>query len=158
MFPKLRNPKLKERIFVGPQIRKIVKDPLFEEKFNHIELSAWRSFKNVTHHFLGNKKVENYEEIIKELITHYCKMGCRMSLKIHFLHSHLKFFPQNFGAVSDEQGKRFHQDILTMKKPYQRRWDPATMGDYCWFVIRENKTLTKECQPLPKKSSTADLC
>jgi hypothetical protein len=26
--------------FVGSQIRKIVKDPQFEEKFNHIELSA----------------------------------------------------------------------------------------------------------------------
>jgi hypothetical protein len=62
---------------------KIVKDPLFEEKFNHIELSALRSFKNVTQDFLGNKKAENYEEIIKELITYYCKMGCRMSLKIH---------------------------------------------------------------------------
>jgi hypothetical protein len=60
-----------------------VKDPLFEEKFNHIELSALRSFKNVTQDFLGNKKAENYEEIIKELITYYCKMGCRMSLKIH---------------------------------------------------------------------------
>jgi hypothetical protein len=151
MFPKLSNAKLKERIFVGPQIRKIVKDPLFEEKFNHIELSALRSFKNVTHDFLGNKKAENYEEIIKELITYYCKMGCRMSLKIHFLHSHLNCFPQNFGAVSDEQGKRFHQDILTMEKPYQGRWDPATMGDYCWFLIRENKTPYKRMSSFAKK-------
>jgi hypothetical protein len=39
-----------------------------------------------------------------------------MSLNIHFLHSHLNFFPQNFGAVSDEQEKRFHQDILMMEK------------------------------------------
>jgi hypothetical protein len=87
MFPKLRNAKLKERIFVGSQIRKIVKDPKFKEKFNHIELSAWRYFKN---DFLGNINPENYEEIIKDSnITHYCKMGCRMSLKIHFLHSHI---------------------------------------------------------------------
>ena len=27
-----------------------------------------------------------------------------MSLKMHFLHSHLDFFPPNLGAVSDEQG------------------------------------------------------
>jgi hypothetical protein len=151
MFPKLSNAKLKESIFVGLQIRKIVKDPLFEEKFNHIELSAWRSFKNETHDFLGNKKAENYEEIIKELITHYCKMWCGMSLKIHFLHSHLHFFPQNFGAVSDEQGKRFHQAILTMEKRYQGRWDPAMMGDYCWFLIRENKTSNKRMSIFAKK-------
>jgi hypothetical protein len=66
MFPNCQNAKLKEGICVGPQIRKIVKDPQFEEKLNHIELSAWRFFQNVTHDFLGNKKTENYEEIIKE--------------------------------------------------------------------------------------------
>jgi len=36
-----------------------------------------------------------------------------MSLKIHFLHSRLDFFPANLanlGAVSDEQCERFHQD------------------------------------------------
>jgi hypothetical protein len=59
MFPNCQNAKLKEGICVGPQIRKIVKDPQFEEKLNHIELSA-------SHDFLGNKKTENYEEIIKE--------------------------------------------------------------------------------------------
>jgi hypothetical protein len=61
MFPNCQNAKLKEGIFVGPQIRKIVKDPQFEEKLNHIELSA-------SHDFLGNKKAENYEETIKESI------------------------------------------------------------------------------------------
>jgi hypothetical protein len=60
-FQNCQNAKLKEGIFVGPQIRKIVKDPQFEEKLNHIELSA-------SHDFLGNKKAENYEETIKESI------------------------------------------------------------------------------------------
>jgi hypothetical protein len=71
-----------------------------------------------------------------------------MSLKIHFLHSHLNFFPQNFGAVSDEQGKRFPQDKLTMEKRYQGRWE---MGDYCWFLIRENKTPYKRMSTFAKK-------
>ena len=35
----------------------------------------------------------------------------RMSLKMHFLHSHLEFFPENNGDVSDEHGERFHLDI-----------------------------------------------
>jgi hypothetical protein len=29
-----------------------------------------------------------------------------MSMKIHFLHSHLRFFPENLQAVSDEKGER----------------------------------------------------
>jgi hypothetical protein len=94
----------------------------------------------VTHDFLRYKTAENYGEIINELITNYCKMGCGMSLKIYFLNSYLNFFPQNLGALSDEQEERFHQNILTMEKLYQAKWDPAMMGDYCWFHIRENKT------------------
>ncbi|UYV72415.1 hypothetical protein LAZ67_9003037 [Cordylochernes scorpioides] len=42
-----------------------------------------------------------------------------MSLKIHFLHSHLDFFLDNLGAVSDEHGERFHQAISSMEKRYQ---------------------------------------
>jgi len=42
-----------------------------------------------------------------------------MSLKIHFLESHLDFFSQEILAVSDEQGERFHQDIMAMEKWYQ---------------------------------------
>lgn len=61
-----------------------------------------------------------------------------MSLKMHFLDSHFAFFPKNLGAVSDEQGERFHQDIQTMEKRYQGRWDPKMMGDYCWFLKRES--------------------
>jgi hypothetical protein len=60
-----------------------------------------------------------------------------MSLKIHFLHSHLDFFPDDLGHVSDENGERFHQDIATMEKRYQGRWKPITLADYCWTLIRE---------------------
>jgi hypothetical protein len=38
-------------------------------------------------------------------------LGCNMSLKLHFLASHLDYFPPNLGAVSEEQGERFHQDL-----------------------------------------------
>ena len=44
-----------------------------------------------------------------------------MSVKVHFLHSHLDYFPENLGAMSEEQGERFHQDLKTMEKRYQGR-------------------------------------
>ena len=46
------------------------------------------------------------------------KLGYNMSLKIHFLHSHLSFFPENMGSVSDEHGERFHQEIAEYEKRY----------------------------------------
>ena len=64
-------------------------------------------------------------------------MGCPMSLKIHFLHSHLNFFPPNLGAVSDEHGERFHQDIMKMESNYQGKWNPGMMGDFCWMLLRD---------------------
>jgi len=39
-----------------------------------------------------------------------------MPLKIHFLHSHWDFFLENCGAVSDEHGEIFHQDISSMEE------------------------------------------
>jgi len=46
--------------------------------------------------------------------------------------SHLDFFPENCGAVSDEHGEHFHQDISSMQKRYQGKWNCAMLADYCW--------------------------
>jgi hypothetical protein len=59
-----------------------------------------------------------------------------MSLNVHFLGSHLVFFPENFGAVSDEHGDRFHQDIYNMGKRYQGKWSLSTLPDYFWTLER----------------------
>ena len=68
-------------------------------------------------------------------------MGCRMSLKLHFLHSHLDFFSPNIGDVSEEHGERFHQDISDMERRYQGRWSCNMMGDYLWSIIREDSQI-----------------
>ena len=68
----------------------------------------------------------------------YHKLGSRMLLKMHYLHSHLDFFRANLTDVSKEHGERFHQDMLeVMEKKYRGRWDEAMMGDYVWTLIRE---------------------
>ena len=61
-----------------------------------------------------------------------------MSIKMHYLFSHLDFFPPNLGAVSRKHGERFHQDIMVMEKRYQGRWDENMMGDYVWNIIRDS--------------------
>ncbi|UYV84654.1 hypothetical protein LAZ67_X002984 [Cordylochernes scorpioides] len=78
-----------------------------------------RTQKNVCKNFLENVKAENYSDLVNELLLFYKALGCNMSLKIHFLHSHLDFFPDNLGTVSEEHGERFHQDISSMEKRYQ---------------------------------------
>ena len=91
VFPGLSAAKLKEGIFVGSQIREVLKNTDFEELLNLKELRAWEAFKSVCSGFLRNTRVPDYQACIEKLLKSYEDMGCRMSLKIHFLHSHLNF-------------------------------------------------------------------
>lgn len=150
MFPRLSEAKIKEGVFIGPQIKAVLKNEEFESKLNKTEKRAWNAFKSVCNNFLGNKKAVNYKQLVNELIKAYENMHCNMSLKLHFLHSHLDFFPQNLGAVSDEQGERFHQDIATMEKRYSGRWNEGMLADYCWNIIR----VTPETEYKKKRPKT----
>jgi hypothetical protein len=68
-------------------------------------------------------------------------LGCNMSLKLLFLHSHLDYFPHNLGAFCEEQGKRFHRDLKEMERQYQGHWDVNMMADYCWSLKQEGRLL-----------------
>ena len=92
-------------------MRDLIKDEYFNKPLQGYEKTAWDSFKFAVKGFLGNRRAQNYEELVNNLSQSYQKIGCNMSPKIHFLHSHFDFFPENYGAVSDEHGDRFHQDI-----------------------------------------------
>ena len=57
-----------------------------------------------------------------------------MSIKVHYLFSHLENFSDNLGDVSNEQGERFHQDIKIMEDRYKGRWGSTMLADYCWSL------------------------
>lgn len=136
-FPKISSAKLKEGIFVGPQIREPLHHATFAESLNVLELEAWMAFKWLCDNFLGNNKSPQYRQGVERLLGANHKLGCRMSLKIHFLRAHLDFFPRNLGAVSDEQGETFHQDIQKMEKRYQGFWSERMLADYRWMLYRD---------------------
>ena len=52
-----------------------------------------------------------------------------MNLKLHFMDSHVEYFPENLGDYSEEQVKRFHQDIKVMEQRYQKRWAENMLAD-----------------------------
>ena len=138
MFPQLSETKIKGGIFVGLQIRKMLGSKELEDTMTSDERNVWGALRGVVHEFLGNNKSENYKDIVENLIEQYRRQGCRMSLKLHCLHSHLDFFKENLGDVSVEHGECFHQEIRMMEKRYQGKWDLAMMGEYIWFLIRED--------------------
>lgn len=86
-----------------------------------------------------------------------------MSLKLHFLDSHLDYFPENVGDFSEEQGERAHQDMKEVERRYQGYWDIGMMADYCWMLQRETKivhnrksgtrSMKERCRPKKKRRS-----
>jgi hypothetical protein len=78
-FPRISETNIKEDIFVGPQVKQLFQDPDLRIQFNSTERRTWETFKNLCCIFLGNKKLESYEEIVEELFPHTVPWGatCR---------------------------------------------------------------------------------
>jgi len=94
--------KIKAGVFSCPQIRQLFKKPQFVLAVSDDEKVDWNAFRHVTAGFLGNAKAVNFRKLLGDPITSYEKLGCNMSLKMHFLHSNLDSFLVNCGAASDE--------------------------------------------------------
>ena len=58
----------------------------------------------------------------------YKTLGCKMSLKVYFLASHLNFFHKNMRDVFDEHGEQFHQDISVIENWYKGTWSSSMFG------------------------------
>jgi len=147
-FPRLSEAKLKEGVFIGPQIRDHIKDEYFDTLLQGDEKAAWDSFKFVVKGFLGNSKLwwackQLSAELPENRLQHITK-NTLPSLASDF-------FPENCGAVSDEHGERFHQHISSMEKRYQGKCNCAILADYCWTLAKDAPTM--ECDRPKKKKN-----
>ena len=88
------------------------------------EKEVWVSFKNVITKFLGNTKYSDYINIVGNMLDKFNKLGCLTNLEIHFLNSHLDFFPDNLGDVSKKHGERYpsNEKTLSGSLGYQYDW------------------------------------
>ncbi|KAI6656243.1 Receptor-type tyrosine-protein phosphatase epsilon-like [Oopsacas minuta] len=78
-FPKLSEAKLKEGVFVGPQIRQVFRDPDFEKTLSKLEMSAWNSFKWVCENFWATRSRPTTGKEWKPCLTHASRwaVACR---------------------------------------------------------------------------------
>ena len=61
-------------------------------------------------------------KIIKELLIPYKALGCNMSLKIHFLHSHLDFFPPNLELSAMNRVRDFIKKFPLWRKDMKENY------------------------------------
>ena len=116
-LPNLNAENVKENVFDGPQIRKLNKDLQFLSTMTNVE-KTWLSFAEVVSKFLGNTTDSDYQSIVRNMLACFEALGCRTSMKVHFLHAHLHYFSQNLGGMSGEHGERFYQGIEIMETRY----------------------------------------
>ena len=75
-----------------------MKDNAFPTSMIETERQARLSFVSVVENFWGNTKSDDYRNIVETMLENYHKLGCNMSIKVHFLNSDLEQFPDNLGA------------------------------------------------------------
>ncbi|CAH0557043.1 unnamed protein product [Brassicogethes aeneus] len=112
LFPKISYEKIKEGIFIGPDIRKLINDDNFT-KCSPTEAAAWASFKSVVRNFLGNRKSKDYKAIVADLLDNYFKTEPIVTRKES---PYIK---------------------ICRKLNYQGFSDEGMLSDDCWSLIRE---------------------
>lgn len=143
IFPRLSRAKVEQGIFVGPQIRKAIQSDEFRDALTPDQANAWDAFQDLIDGFLGRHRNAHYREMVDRMLESFRTIGSTLSLKMHFLRSHLNFFPPNLGDYSDEHGERFHQDISDMEDRFNGRYVPHMLGEYCWTLLRDTRAIHK---------------
>jgi hypothetical protein len=92
-FLHLAEAKLKEDVFVGPDIRKLIFSEDFLIKMTEVEREAWIAFKSVVIKFLGNNKIPDYVTIVVNMLEKF-SLGVLNELKNSFFEFALGFFSQ----------------------------------------------------------------
>ncbi len=107
----------------GPDIRKLVDDPVFADLLKRFERSheseAWQTFVQVERRFFGkDDRPEEYQVLVEDMIACFQRMNCTMPLKLHLLADHLDLFPVHLGTWSDQHGERGHQETKEAARLY----------------------------------------
>ena len=127
--------KLKAGIFDNPQIRELMKDPMFDKARSKAELFAWKSLMSVVINFLENNWSVEYEKEIEELLKNLHSSGheCQTALSAVTL----GLFSKELWRSKWRAGWALSPDIHIMEEHYQGHWDVNFLTGYCWCLKQD---------------------
>lgn len=70
------------------------------------------------------------------MIEDFETMSFRTSRRVHMLHAHSNNIGNNQEVYSNEQGGRFHQEIIDIKRLYQGQYTDNMVGKYISGLVR----------------------
>ncbi|KAF2898291.1 hypothetical protein ILUMI_07885 [Ignelater luminosus] len=116
---KFSDAKLKEGIFIGPDIKKLMKHDIFETKLEEDEKEAWSDFKEVVNKLLENQKDPKFKNIVENMLTRFQDMEEKILTKDDNIIGRLKeYLEELLGTdirTKDDKGEEGEGEI-TMKK------------------------------------------
>lgn len=121
-------------MLVGPDIRRLMACKEFDAILSEVELKTWKALKNVAANFLGKNRRDDYHAMVQEMLDGFRALNVNMSLKVHFMNSHLDAFAQQLPTESDEQGERFHQVCKPFEQNYKGKSLLSLLSDLCWSL------------------------
>ena len=68
-------------IFDSLQIHKLIKNLCVVQSMTNTESAAWQSFVLVPQKFLGNRKAENYQELMGDVLSKFKDLGVQIGIK-----------------------------------------------------------------------------
>jgi hypothetical protein len=136
----IKETKIKEGIFVSPQIKLLFKTPtskinwMLPRKESGTRLKAYaETFWEIKIRKLSRNHVMSY-------FLHTVSWCATCSWSSVCYKPTWAFSPGNTIVLSEERSESFHQDISQMEKRYSGKWNPYMLADYCWTLVRETPT------------------
>ena len=115
-------------------------DEFFDTLLQGEEKAAWDSFKFVVKGFLGNRMVQNYEELVNNLLQSYQKLGCNVSEKNTLPLLAFGFFPRELWCSEWWTWRKFPskhffngEDISREMEMCSARWLLLNFGNGCTY-------------------------
>ena len=109
--------KLKEGVFVGPEICELMIDDEFKQKLKPVESAAWEAFVLAVQNFLGNYRSDNYVELVYPL----------QDFKVLYKYCIIIIIVIIIMLTAYQ----------VMENRYREKFNRSMMGNYCWFLQRE---------------------
>ena len=92
MFSSISEAKVKEGIFVGPQMRRRLASEELEAQMSDLKGNAWQAFRMIVKGFLGKHRRDDYAIMVSNLIKSLPHV-----LKVAFFAFSLGFFAKQLG-------------------------------------------------------------
>ena len=92
--PNASDAKIKEGLFIGPQIRELMQDKQFDEDLNETERNAWLFFKRICKDFIGNHKAANCQDVCAGPVNFVQSYGMQYESENPLFGVALDFFPR----------------------------------------------------------------